>query len=88
MTASRLFELVAFSRNFLKKKQKQKQKQKTKAATGGVLLEKMFLEISQNLQESACARVSFLIKLHVSGLQLYLKRNPGTGVLLWIWQNF
>ena len=83
MTASRLFELVAFSRNFLKKKKKkQKQKQKTKAATGGVLLEKMFLEISQNLQESACARVSFLIKLHVSGLQLYLKRNPGTGVLL------
>ena len=31
------------------------------AATGGVLEEKMFLEISQNAQESTCARVSILI---------------------------
>ena len=72
MTASRLFELVAFSRYSPPPKKKKQQKNKTKAATGGVLLEKKFLEISQNLQESACARVSFLIKLHVSG----------TGVLL------
>ena len=36
---------------------------KTKAATGAILLEKVVLEISQNLQESTCARVSFLIKL-------------------------
>ena len=68
MTASRLFELVAFSRY----SPPPPKAAKTKAATGGVLLEKKFLEISQNLQESACARVSFLIKLHVSG----------TGVLL------
>ena len=27
---------------------------------------KMFLEISQNLQENSCARVSFLIKLQAS----------------------
>ena len=31
----------------------------------------VLLEISQNLQENTCARVSFLIKLHSWGLQLY-----------------
>ena len=35
----------------------------SEAATGGVLSEKMFLEISQNSQENICARVSFSIKL-------------------------
>ena len=35
----------------------------TEAATGGVLLEKVFLEISQNSQENTCAKASFLIKL-------------------------
>ena len=34
----------------------------TEAATGGVLYEKVFLEISQNSQENTCARVSFLLK--------------------------
>ena len=29
------------------------------AATGGVLLKKLFLEISKNSQENTCARVSF-----------------------------
>ena len=38
----------------------------SKAATRGVPWEKMFLEISQNLQENTCARVSFLIKLQAS----------------------
>ena len=33
----------------------------TEAATGGVLLKKLFLKISQNSQENTCARVSFLI---------------------------
>ena len=33
------------------------------AAIGGVLWEKMFLEILQNSHENTCARVSFLIKL-------------------------
>ena len=42
----------------------------TEAATGGVLLKKVFLEISQNSQENPCARDSFLIKLQ-AGLQLY-----------------
>ena len=35
----------------------------SEAATGGVLLEKLFLEISQNSQESTCGKVSFLIYL-------------------------
>ena len=35
----------------------------SEAATGDVLLEKVFLEISQNSQVSACEKVSFLIKL-------------------------
>ena len=34
-------------------------------ATRGVLCKKVFLEISQNSQENTCARVSFLIKLHL-----------------------
>ena len=34
-------------------------------------VKQVFLEISQNLQEDTCARVSFLIKLQASGLQLY-----------------
>ena len=34
-------------------------------------VKKLFLEITQNSQENACARVSFLIKLKAPGLQLY-----------------
>ena len=34
-------------------------------------VKKLFLEISQNLQENTCARVAFLIKLQAWGLQLY-----------------
>ena len=34
-------------------------------------IKKVFLEISQNLQESICARVSILIKLQAWGQQLY-----------------
>ena len=45
-------------------------------------VKKVFLEISQNLQENTCARVSFLIKLQALRLQLYEKRDSGTGVLL------
>ena len=30
-----------------------------KAATGGVLLKKVFLEISQNQQKNTCVRVSY-----------------------------
>ena len=34
-------------------------------------VKKLFLEISQNSRENTCVRVSFLIKLQASGLQLY-----------------
>ena len=34
-------------------------------------VKKVFLEISQNLQEKICVRDSFLTRLHVLGLQLY-----------------
>ena len=43
---------------------------------------KSVLKISQNSQENTCARFSFLIKSQASALQLYLKRDSGTGVLL------
>ena len=45
-------------------------------------IKKMFLEISQNSPKSTCTRVSFLIKLQASSLQLYSKRDSGTGVFL------
>ena len=48
----------------------------------------VFSEISQHSQENTCARVSFLIKLQAWGLQLYQKRDSGTGVFLWILQSF
>ena len=51
-------------------------------------VKKVFLEVSQNSQENTCARVSFLIKLQASGLQLYQKRDSGTGVFLRILRNF
>ena len=41
----------------------------SEAATGGVLEEKVFLEISQNSQENTYASVSILIKLQPSGLK-------------------
>ena len=43
----------------------------SEAATGGVLYEKVLLEILQNLQKNTWARISILIKLQVFGLQLY-----------------
>ena len=38
------------------------------AATGGVLEEKVFIEILQNSQENTCVKVSFLTNLQASGL--------------------
>ena len=40
-------------------------------------MKKMFLEILQNSEEGTCARVSFLIKLQATCLQLYLKKDAG-----------
>ena len=50
-----------------------------KQSPGGVLYEKVFLEILQISQVNTCAKVSFLIKLQTWALQLYLKRESGTG---------
>ena len=47
----------------------------------------LYLEISQNSQESTCAKVSFLIKLQASGLQRYWKRDFYKGIFLWILRN-
>ena len=41
----------------------------TKAATRAILWKKVFLEISQNLREITCARVTFLIKMQAWGPQ-------------------
>ena len=43
------------------------------------------LKVLQNSQENTCTRVSFLIKLQACKL---IKRDPHTGVFLWILQNF
>ena len=52
------------------------------AATGGVLWEKVLLEILQNSQEKICTRVYFIIKLQASNWE---KKR---GVFLWILRNF
>ena len=44
------------------------------AATDYVLLEKVFLEISQNSHENTCARASFLIKLQAEPATLLKKK--------------
>ena len=54
----------------------------TEAVTWRCSVKKVFLEISQNSQENVCARVSFLIKLHASDLQILVKRDSSAGVFL------
>ena len=54
-----------------------------KVATRGVLWKKLFLKISQNSQKNTSARVSFLIKLQASELQLYKKE---TLALVFSWE--
>ena len=48
----------------------------------------MFLEICQNPQKNTCARASFIMGLHTSGLQLYWGGDSGAGAYLWILRNF
>ena len=48
---------------------------RSEAAIRGVLGKKVFFEISQNSDENTCTRVSFLIKLQASGLQLIKKET-------------
>ena len=54
----------------------------TEAVVRRCSVKKVYLEISQNSQEKTCARFSFLIKLQAWRLQLYWKRDSGTGVFL------
>ena len=53
-----------------------------------VFFKKLFLKISQNLQENTYAGVPLLIKLRTLGLQLYLKSDFGTDVSMWILRHF
>ena len=53
-----------------------------KSSRPEMFCQKGVLEISQNSQENSCARVSLLIKLQASGLQLYQKGHSGTGVFI------
>ena len=48
---------------------------KPEAAAKGVLCKKLFLEISQNSLEHACARASFLIKLRASDCNFIKKET-------------
>ena len=48
-----------------------------KSSYGRCSVKKVFLEISQNSQETTC-----VMSLFFSGLQLYLKKDSGTGVFL------
>ena len=43
-------------------------------------VKKVFLEVLQNSQENSCARVSFLIKLQTSGIQICWKGDSGVGI--------
>ena len=54
----------------------------TDAVVQKCFVKKVFLKIPQNSQEKTCAGVTLLIKLQASGLQLYHKRDSGTGVFL------
>ena len=45
-------------------------------------VKKVFSKISQNAEKNLCRSLCFL------GLQVYYKRNSGTGVFLWIFQFF
>ena len=56
----------------------------TEAATRGVLLKKVFLEISQNSQENTCARVSFLIKLQAAATASYMRHPVTAGINLFL----
>ena len=60
----------------------------TEAVVKRCSAKKVLLKISQISQEITCARVSFFIKLQASGLHFYQKKESGTGLFLWILQNF
>ena len=54
----------------------------SEAAIQWCSVKEVLLQILKTSQENTCARVSFLIKLLVLGLQLYLKRDSARGIFL------
>ena len=48
---------------------------RTEAVARRCTVKKVFLQIPQNSKENTCVRVSFLIKLEATDLQLYLKKH-------------
>ena len=48
----------------------------------------VLLKISRNSKENTSVGIFFSIKLQVEDLQLFLKRDSGTGDILLILQNF
>ena len=56
---------------------------KTEAVSWRCSIKEVFLETSQNSQESTCARVSFLVKFQDQACN-FIKKEIGTGVFLWI----
>ena len=58
---------------------------KTEAVTQRCSVKMMFLETSQNSHENTCARVSLFRDWN---LKLYLKRDSGTAVFMWILRNY
>ena len=59
--------------------------QVSEAATGGVLSKKVLLKILQNFTEKFLCQSFLFAGL---SLQLYLKRDSGTGAFVWILLDF
>ena len=56
-------ELISVQNSYFMPPENTRKPWNIEAATGRVLLKKMFVKISQIAQEKPCARVSFLMKL-------------------------
>ena len=61
---------------------------KARSNRSEVFCKKSVLRNFAKFTKKTCTRISFLKKLRAPGLQLYLKRDSGTGVFLWILRNF
>ena len=59
-----------------------------KAATGGFLYKKLFLNVLQYSQENACVGVSFLLKFQALSPAALLKRESNAGIFLRILRSF
>ena len=59
----------------------------TRSSRPEVFCKKVLLEISQNSQEKACTRVSFLIKLQASSKNTLSYRTPPVAASVNLWQS-